>query len=284
MVNVKIQRFSNDEAWNGRAGDIEGIVRDWLKWQNSPERYPFGIFERVLSRLSPPDLGTLHTGKSVRIPNDARDIPTVVHRYGETPVLYASAGVKRIITLAYLIVWSWHEHIVACRLAHRNIENRMVVLVDEMEAHLHPKWQREVLPSLTGIGSALESELEIQFIVATHSPLVMASTETIFDDNSDLLLNLEVQPSGTVKLQEIDFAKYGDVSSWLTSPVFNLKHARSREAETTIEDAKEIQLRRDDVAMEEVRKVSEKLRRYLSPSDKFWPRWIAFAERHGVKL
>ena len=45
-----------------------------------------------------------------------------------------------------------------------------IVLIDEIEAHLHPRWQRTVVPLLR---SALP---RCQFIVTTHSPLVVAST------------------------------------------------------------------------------------------------------------
>ena len=44
-----------------------------------------------------------------------------------------------------------------------------VALVDEIDLHLHPEWQRVVLPKLA---KALPS---MQFIVTTHSPLVVAS-------------------------------------------------------------------------------------------------------------
>ena len=44
-----------------------------------------------------------------------------------------------------------------------------VVMIDEIETHLHPKWQREILPILTTIFP------NIQFFVATHSPQIVAS-------------------------------------------------------------------------------------------------------------
>lgn len=43
-----------------------------------------------------------------------------------------------------------------------------VVLLDELDAHLHPGWQRQLIPKLTKIFP------NIQFIVTTHSPLVVA--------------------------------------------------------------------------------------------------------------
>jgi len=50
-------------------------------------------------------------------------------------------------------------------------ENRGVVMVDEIDLHLHPKWQMTVLPTLA-------AELpNIQFIVTSHSPLIVGSLE-----------------------------------------------------------------------------------------------------------
>lgn len=42
-----------------------------------------------------------------------------------------------------------------------------VVLIDEIELHLHPRWQAEILPRL------LDVFPNVQFIVTTHSPVVL---------------------------------------------------------------------------------------------------------------
>lgn len=282
-VNRNKSVFTSAEVWDGLQGRIEGLIRDWVRWQNSPSKHPFDIFIQVLSCLSPPDLGKLEPGDPVRIPGDLRDIPTIKHAYGITPVFYASAGVRRIITLAYLIVWAWNEHVVEARLAETQPQRRMVVLIDEMEAHLHPRWQRMVLPALMSVGKALDSNLEVQYIVATHSPLVLASSETVFDDKIDSLVHLDLSDSGEVSLRVMDYIPFGDISSWLTSPVFELKHARSLEAEGAIEAAKALQLQ-DNPATNDVKEASGRLLKYLSPNDIFWPRWIAFAEKFGVEI
>lgn len=275
--------FSSEEVWNGLSGQIEGLIRDWVRWQNNPSKYPFDTLMKVLDCLAPPDLGGLKPGEPVRIPDDPRDIPTIVHPYGETPILYSSAGVRRIITLAYLIVWAWNEHLIAVAQKRTKPQRRMVVLVDEMEAHLHPKWQRAVLPALMSTGEMLSSELEPQFIVATHSPLVMVSAEPVFDDDVDCLYHLDLDETGKANLGEVDFVRFGDVSSWLTSPVFELRHARSREAEAAIEDAKKIQME-EKPSSEKIEEVSQSLVKYLASDDRFWPRWISYAEKYGIKL
>jgi predicted ATP-binding protein involved in virulence len=45
------------------------------------------------------------------------------------------------------------------------------VLIDEIELHLHPQWQREVLPALQ------KTFPNIQFIVTTHSPQVLSNVK-----------------------------------------------------------------------------------------------------------
>ncbi len=48
------------------------------------------------------------------------------------------------------------------------LEGSGVVMIDEIELHLHPKWQREIIPALT------ETFPNCQFIITTHSPLVIS--------------------------------------------------------------------------------------------------------------
>ncbi|MEH1907928.1 AAA family ATPase [Nostoc sp.] len=46
-----------------------------------------------------------------------------------------------------------------------------VVLIDEIELHLHPKWQREIIPALT------RTFPNCQFIVTTHSPQILSQVK-----------------------------------------------------------------------------------------------------------
>jgi predicted ATP-binding protein involved in virulence len=58
-------------------------------------------------------------------------------------------------------------------LANPSLENPLegtgIILIDEIELHLHPKWQRNILPALT------KTFPNIQFIVTTHSPQVLSN-------------------------------------------------------------------------------------------------------------
>jgi hypothetical protein len=58
-----------------------------------------------------------------------------------------------------------------CPKGKKLVDNRGIVLIDEVDLYLHPKWQMTVLPILA-------RELpNLQFIVTSHSPLVVGSLE-----------------------------------------------------------------------------------------------------------
>jgi len=55
---------------------------------------------------------------------------------------------------------------------HAPEETNGIVLIDEIEQHLHPGWQQRILPALR------EAFPRIQFIVTTHSPEVLSTVES----------------------------------------------------------------------------------------------------------
>jgi AAA domain, putative AbiEii toxin, Type IV TA system len=132
------------------------------------------------------------------------------------PIVYASAAVKRILALAYLLVWTWTEHQRMSELRGLALASQVIFLVDELEAHLHPRWQRTIVRALLDVVAAMHAGTAVQIIAATHSPLVLASLEPYFDHETDRLLHLELR-GGKVVLEELPWAKEGDVSAWLVS-------------------------------------------------------------------
>jgi hypothetical protein len=212
-----------------------------------------------------------------------KDVPTLIHPYGEVPILFESAGFKRIATLAYLIVWAWQEHKIQAKQADRKEERQMVILIDEAEAHLHPKWQRKILPAVLSIGEELHAELSLQLIVATHSPLVLASSEPVFDPENDKLFHLDINSRGMVKFGELPYELRGTIDSWLSSPVFGLKYPGSDERSIAIEKAVKLQ-ESENITREQVEEATNDLRNALPSEDTFWVRWVLFAEQHGVQV
>lgn len=96
------------------------------------------------------------------------------------PISFLSAGYQSLL---------WMTMNLAYRMALLNPEagEKMalipgVVLIDELDMHLHPKWQWNVVKALE------ETFPNIQFIVATHSPIIISSCK-----NENLILIKENQ-------------------------------------------------------------------------------------------
>jgi len=191
-------------------------------------------------------------------------------------VTQASAGMKRILGLAYLLVWTWYEHSQASILLNQPPTDTIILLMDEVESHLHPQWQRTILPAMLNVATGLNEKIKTQVIASTHSPLALASIEPFFDENKDKLFLFTLDGT-SVKLDEILWAKQGDVVGWLTSEVFELKQARSKEAEMAIEAA-EAFMRFDTQNLPGNLKTKDQIHhellRLLAGHDPFWPRWI----------
>ncbi|HEX2205717.1 MAG TPA: ATP-binding protein [Longimicrobium sp.] len=282
--------FSAKEVWDGLEVEVEGrltvvsngLLRDWPTWIRERGDTARRL-EEVLRTLSPPDdeiaLGPL-TRLSV---DDVRDVPTLRTRYSDAvPVVHASSGVRRVIGLAYMLLWSWNEHVLAAERLGEESTRQVILLVDEIESHLHPRWQRTVLRSVLHVANVLHAQAQVQLITATHSPLVLASAEPTFDPELDAWLDLDAEHVGgeeRVVLRRRDFFPRGDVSNWLTSEAFDLKSARSEEAERALEAARELLRRPTPPSLEEVMRVDAELHRAaLSDIDPFWVRWGSYVE------
>ncbi len=94
-------------------------------------------------------------------------------------------------------------------------DNKGVVLIDEIDLHLHPEWQRLVLPKLSAVLP------NIQFIVTTHSPLVVGSLE------QQNIQRLEVTELGTVSRSYPERVHGKSAGQILLSPYFGLESTRA---------------------------------------------------------
>ncbi|MBQ3170892.1 MAG: AAA family ATPase [Mailhella sp.] len=277
--------FNPSEVWDGLqnadgAWLCNGLIRDWASWQKE-NGTAFASLKSVLDVLSPSEEERLIPGRLTRVSlDDARDIPTLKMPYGqEVPVLHASSGMRRIISLAYFLVWCWDEHLKAKELLGEEVETRAVFLVDEVEAHLHPKWQRTVIPALMKVMGTLSASEQVQLIVATHSPLIMASVETLFSNKEDAWFDLDLTDS-MVTLTKRPFIRMGNVSNWLTSKAFDLKQGYSKEAEQVLEAAS-LALSDEAFNPDAARRLDQQLRSVLSETDPFWIRWRFVAKKKG---
>lgn len=277
--------FTPKEVWDGlqtQDGNwlCNGLIRDWAGWQKENGR-AFKSLSAVLRHLSPDADELLEPGELTRISlTDVRDMPTIKMPYGmEVPILHVSAGMRRIIALAYFLVWCWEEHLKAVELKGVEPEERVTFLIDEVESHLHPRWQRSVIPSLLEVMQLLATDAKVQLVAVTHSPLVMASVEPTFDVDQDAWFDLDLE-SNEVVLRQRTFIRHGDASRWLTSEAFDLGSSRSLEAEKTLEEAAKI-LSEEPIDTELAKALDAKLRTLLGDTDPFWIRWRYVGEKQG---
>ena len=290
---IKAYVFSGREVWQGlpnsdpRMGWLcNGLVRDWANWQRENSE-PFQQLKSVLRALSPNPTRPLEPGSLERLRiSDTTDYPTIIGPWDSSPVpvVHGSSGVRRVLALSYLLVWAWQEHQLASTLLGKEPARQVIFLIDEVEVHLHPSWQRRIVRSLLQVLSTLNQATSVQMLLVTHSPLVMASVEPHFDPNKDRWWDLDLSP-GTRRVELIPqhFERLGDANSWLRSEAFDQDDVGSLEREETLRAARRIIYQGEQgkaVDSQEVQRLEQELQKVLEGTDPFWNRW-RFAERQG---
>lgn len=117
----------------------------------------------------------------------------------------------------------------AARMAEANpdmdnpLNSTVIVLVDEVGLHLHPRWQRDILSQLTKVFP------NIQFVVSTHSPVIVVGAAEIAQ-----VINLN-------KINEdenliYDHTYISNVGQVLLSDLFGLNYLYSPEWDDKIEE------------------------------------------------
>jgi len=112
----------------------------------------------------------------------------------------------------------YHLHTV-CPKGQKLVDVRGIVVVDEVDLHLHPEWQRRLVPSLS---KALPN---LQFVLTSHSPLVVG---TLASRNVQLLEERE-QRGGVLATEVVQPGEelYGlSADQILTSESFGLESTR----------------------------------------------------------
>lgn len=126
-----------------------------------------------------------------------------------TPVatLALSDGYRSVLALAGDLIW---RLIQAFPNSDDPLKEEGVVLIDELDIHLHPKWQRE-------IAGWLQAQFpNLQFIVATHSPLIAAGA------GEDALTLRCRSVNGAAEVSVVPSIAAKSVDSILQSPAFDL--------------------------------------------------------------
>jgi predicted ATP-binding protein involved in virulence len=103
-----------------------------------------------------------------------------------------------------------------------------ILIIDELEQHLHPRWQRNIVELLR------RQFPKTQIIASTHTPLVAAG---VADIDESCLLKLERDENNEIKIVTIDQAEIAGkrADQILTSPAFDLLTTRNNKSHDEVD-------------------------------------------------
>jgi hypothetical protein len=168
------------------------IDKEWAKVEKSN-------WEWIISKLNT----IAPKGSSFEFVKIERDLEPVFKLNGSECFLEElSSGFKSILSIV-LNITDWIEGVNEKEKS--NVKDALgTVLIDEIDAHLHPSWQSTVLKSLKEIFPKL------QFIVTTHSPNVIMSANA-----GEVLVFNNIDGNVNIKPDERDFGawQFNDILS-----------------------------------------------------------------------
>ena len=201
---------------------------------SDPEKWLLGLTDDAFSKVARAlrDIFAIDGDFQVIRLDKKKDRCMIVNGPGkgasETPIGIASSGFRSVLGMVCEVM----QGLLAAGVGN-GVESfdsiRAVVLVDEVEAHLHPRWKMQIM---AGLRAALPA---VTFIVTTHDPLCLRGME-----NGEVVVARRVRSdddggSGSHEKVELltglpDLTKLS-IEQLLTSDFFSLASTEARETE-----------------------------------------------------
>ena len=105
-----------------------------------------------------------------------------------------------------------------------------IILIDEPELSLHPKWQQQIIKVYQNIGK------NNQIIVATHSPHILGSVRS---ENIIILSKNEENKIVPITGEEL-YSSYGQTSDRILEDIMGMKSARNIEVQNLLDDVRNL--------------------------------------------
>ncbi|MEP7121432.1 MAG: AAA family ATPase [Byssovorax sp.] len=163
VINTDFTSFEHFEGWFREQEDLENQDRVRtrnLEYENPGLAAVRRAIERVLQTCSDIRIDRAHPLLQERtqivLNKEGQEVSGDQLSDGERSLLVIASTLARRLTLLD-------------RGEDDPLRREAVVIIDEIELHLHPAWQREIVPRL------LETFPSCQFVVTTHSPQVLSS-------------------------------------------------------------------------------------------------------------
>lgn len=198
-----------EDTLNKKSLDFEPLFR-WFRWQerrtNVQAKAVFEQIKKAITQILNDDENKTQTFTNLYVEwENNEDGDLTIYKAGEPlKIKQLSSGEQRLLFLVANLAY---------RLATANPistnpleEGRAIVLIDEIDLHLHPRWQRKIVPQL------LKTFPNCQFVVTTHSVQVLGEIENK-DKIVYLLNNNQVSSlpySGGLSISNLATRIFGD--------------------------------------------------------------------------
>ena len=220
------RRVEDDKSFNStsrlksrllRYDRVAGLFEDavtltplsaWLPELSVENKGRYKQVENLINRLLPEDCRF----------NGEREQSDYVFQFRGSPVTFPALSEGYRAYIGWIADLLYHV-CMGCPSGAKLVENRGIVLVDEIDLYLHPEWQRRVVPDLS---TALPN---LQFVVTSHSPLVAGTLQ------SRNIILMDQDQSGATVPTRIDERIHGlSAEQILLSTYFGLKTTRDQDA------------------------------------------------------
>lgn len=183
-VVVKTGVPSREDGYKNflNGGGYEEIIQQWclqmalLEYERKAEIREFKTFQAIVENFMR-NLDDTDNSFSVYY---SSEVSGLVFDDGveKTPIYGLSTGYRAVLSM--IMELAYRTVILNPSMSPDLKELSGVVLIDEIDAHLHPKWQWRVVDALR------KTFPKVQFIIATHSPMVISSVKNAKLINLDL--------------------------------------------------------------------------------------------------
>jgi putative AbiEii toxin of type IV toxin-antitoxin system/SIR2-like protein len=228
--------------------------------RNGDDRY-----ERLLARFFK-IFDDVTPGMAIRfghVNQDTREV-TVVTDDGEIPIELISQGSVSLMGWIGILLQRLYE-------IHGDDEDPTrryaLVLIDEIDAHMHPEWQQTVVMDMTKIFP------NVQFIATTHSPLVVGGMQ-----GRQVTRFVRNQQGHAVSVEVKDDMLVGRADQILTSRLFGMKTTLDQQTQGAMETYKTLLgKKRTDAEDVEFHRLNKELKFKIPVAEETSPERKAFA-------
>ncbi len=188
QITIKTGVIKREEGYDGCLFGVgqEEIIQQWclkmsmMEFEKKSSINEFTVFKALVAKF----LNYIENDDKDYKVYYSTEFSSLVFDDGNTcmPIYNLSTGYRALLSMVMEL--SYRAVTLNPNITSDNMDIPGVVLIDEIDAHLHPKWQWKVLGALEFVFP------NVQFIIATHSPIILSSAKNAtiinIENNSDL--------------------------------------------------------------------------------------------------